>query len=98
MSVARAQQEVSSREFAEWQAYDRLDPIGDERADIAAGIVASVVANTNRDERKRAEPFKPGDFMANYDGRAPAREDSRVMVEKLKMGLRAAVKSKKGKG
>lgn len=30
MSVRRAQQEIDSREFAEWIAYHSLEPFGDE--------------------------------------------------------------------
>lgn len=47
MSVARAEREISSREFAEWFALDKLvEPFGDERADLRAGIIASTVANS----------------------------------------------------
>lgn len=35
---------LSAKEFAEWQAYDRLDPIGAYRGDIQSAIIASATA------------------------------------------------------
>ena len=35
----------------------------DRRADYRAALVASVLANVNRDPKKRAEPFTPFEFM-----------------------------------
>ncbi len=40
MGVKEAQQKIDSREFSEWIAYDRISPIGDDRWDIVAAIVA----------------------------------------------------------
>lgn len=58
---------ADSRELAEWQAYYRLEPFGSERGDIQAGIVASTVANVNRDSKKRRKPYRPDDFMPKFD-------------------------------
>ena len=54
---------MSAREFAEWQAYFRIEPFGEGMADLRAGIVASVIANVNRDAKKRSQPYEPLDFM-----------------------------------
>ena len=52
---------MSSREFTEWAAYDKLDPIGGVRGDIQAGIVAATVYNSNRGKGKvlSAKDFMP---------------------------------------
>ncbi|WP_246216892.1 DUF4035 domain-containing protein [Paraburkholderia panacisoli] len=53
---------LDSAELTEWLAYDRIDPFGQSRADLRAGIVAATVANYgNRELRERA---KPSNFMA----------------------------------
>jgi hypothetical protein len=44
-------------------AYASIEPFGEERADVRAGIIASVIANVNRDRKKRPEPFSVQDFM-----------------------------------
>lgn len=65
MSVADCQERIGSREFAEWLAYDRLDPIGRERLDLHAGIVACTIANVHRSRSTRT--YEPSDFMPRYD-------------------------------
>lgn len=44
-------------------AFYQLEPFGVERDNLHAGIVASMVANVNRDVKKRPEPFAPHDFL-----------------------------------
>lgn len=61
--IAELQERVSSREFAEYWAHFQLEPWGVEREDLRAGIVASTIANANRDPKKRAKPFTPDQFM-----------------------------------
>ncbi len=56
-------EEFSSREIAEWWAFASIEPFGEERADLRAGIIASVMAAPYRDRKKRPEPYTPLDFM-----------------------------------
>jgi hypothetical protein len=60
---------MSSREFAEWIAYYRLEPFGETRADLRAAIVACTIANANRNPKKQRRPFKPADFMPEFGAR-----------------------------
>lgn len=61
MTVAQLTNTMSSRELSEWRAFDALEPIGWHRVDLAAGIIASVLANQNR--KKGTPALKPIDFM-----------------------------------
>lgn len=61
--LAELQQRVSSRDFAEYWAHHQLEPWGLEREDLRAGIVASTIANANRDPKKRAQPYTAFDFV-----------------------------------
>jgi len=74
MSVYEAQHRISSREFAEWLAYDRFDPIGGLRDDARAGIIAATIANCNRGKGQRA--FTAADFMPEYEGNAMTRKQT----------------------
>lgn len=58
---------MSSREFAEWMALYDLELFGDKRADLRAAIVASTVANVNRDPKKRRKAYSPEDFMPKFE-------------------------------
>jgi len=53
------------RVFLEWIEYTRIEPFGEERADLRAGIVASTIANCLA--RKKGQPaFEVKDFMPNF--------------------------------
>jgi len=54
------------RIYREWQTYAAIEPFGDERADLRAGIVACTIANCLA--RKKGKPaFKPADFMPLFE-------------------------------
>lgn len=60
--------------LAEWQAYDLIDPFGNERGDFQAGVIASNVIAPYL--KKGAKAPKPGDFMPKFDERFVARRQT----------------------
>lgn len=61
MTVRQLLANIDSEELTEWMAFDRLESIGEVRADLRAGIIAAAVGNHgNRDLPK---PYKAIDFM-----------------------------------
>jgi len=73
-------------------AYYRLEPFGWERADLHAGIVASTIANVNRDKKRRAKPYSPKDFIISFDEQyiepeVMSPEETLVMVVKLQRAM-----------
>ena len=52
---------MSVAEFIEWQILESLEPFGDRRADIHAGIIAATIANVNRSAETPA--FTPFQFI-----------------------------------
>ena len=65
--IGELQLRVSSREFAEYWAYDQLEPFGPERDDLRAGVVASTIANVNRDPKRQRTPFTPDQFALKFE-------------------------------
>lgn len=63
MTVRELLAQTDSRELSEWMAYYRLEPWGCEVEDLRAGIIASTIANANRDPKKQRKPFQPSDFI-----------------------------------
>jgi hypothetical protein len=57
-------------------AYFSIDPFGEERSDLRAGIVASTIANANRDSKQRRRPYTPQDFMPDFESREESGEKS----------------------
>lgn len=60
MTVAELQERMTSAEFAEWVALYSIEPFGDDRADLRAGVVASTMANLLGSGR---QVYGPGDFL-----------------------------------
>ncbi|PCI51396.1 MAG: hypothetical protein COB49_01965 [Alphaproteobacteria bacterium] len=55
---------IDARELAEWQAYYRLEPFGEERADWRTAQTTAMIANVNLG--KDARPIEAGIFMYGY--------------------------------
>ena len=60
-------EEMPANAIKEWWDYYQIEPWGPERYDLQSGIIASTLANVNRDSKKTPEPFKPSDFMPEFD-------------------------------
>lgn len=79
---------MPSSEFSEWMAFAALEPFGENRADLRAGIVASTLANIHR--KKGAKAFAPTDFMPfGHELPAPTGDDPAAFEALLgSLGLR----------
>lgn len=58
--------QMSWSQYVAWTIYARMEPFGEERDDLRAGIIASTIANANRDSRRKPDPFKASDFMPKF--------------------------------
>jgi hypothetical protein len=56
---------MPARLFHEWMAYERLEPFGQDW--LQTGVIASTVANSQRDPEQQPAPFLPPDFMPAYE-------------------------------
>jgi len=70
--------EISSRDFAGWMAYSRLEPWGEERDDLRMGIIASTIANANRPKNRKA--YTPADFMPDFEIETEEQAQARLMA------------------
>lgn len=53
-------------QLLEWFDYARLEPFGEERGDSRAAMICAMIANVNRDPKKKATPYSVSDFMPRY--------------------------------
>lgn len=63
MTVRELLTRIDSRELTEWMAFFELEPWGSEIEDHRFGVVASTIANVNRDPKRRARSYEPDDFF-----------------------------------
>ncbi len=59
------EERMPARLFYEWQAYNRLSPIGAWRGDWQAAMVAAVIANSRRG--KNGRKYRVNDFMPGWN-------------------------------
>lgn len=78
-------------------AYYSVEPFGEERGDLRTGILASVIANVNRDRKKRSEPYTPQDFMPFAERPTPAAPPTGPVDPATLTTAFKAVYKKKGK-
>lgn len=67
---------ISSRQFAEWIAYSKIEPFGEIRDEIRHGQQMAMTANINRDTKTRRDPFSAIDFMNFIDFKKDQREET----------------------
>lgn len=72
---------MGSDEFGEWIAYSRIDPFGNERLDLHAAMILSMLYNINRGTQKAKDP---SDFMPDFSPPVPAGEQIIAAFKQLK--------------
>lgn len=91
--------EIPREELTEWMAFWQLEPFGSSFEEYQAALVASVIAEVNRNKKKRGRPFSPSEFMSDWgkEEKAEASAESmfafvqRVQAElEVRAGKRAA--------
>lgn len=55
---------MSWSEFLYWIEYEKLEPWGEERADLRSATIACILANQNRDPKKTRKPYTVDMFTA----------------------------------
>lgn len=61
--------QLTSTQLSEWEAYNRLEPIGRYRDDYRTALLCAVVANITR--KKGTKLATIDDFMLNWDTEQP---------------------------
>lgn len=57
---------LSREELVEWMAFAEVEPFGSKFEEYLAALVASVVAEVNRNKKKRGRPFAPSEFFQDW--------------------------------
>ena len=87
-------EQMSGVELLEWMAYYKIEPWGEKRADMRAGVIASTIANIFR--KKGRKPFKPVDFMLQFE-KPKKRKQTADEIKNAFMKLVDLTKKNKGK-
>lgn len=86
---------VSSEELTDWMAYYRLEPFGEERADLRAGIIAAVMANAM--SGKSSRKFTADEFMPKFGPKPePTPDELRTKLMAMAVAAGCRVDPKRG--
>jgi len=81
-------EDIDAREFQWWRAYSNIEPLGEKREDMRAGLICALIANTNRDSKSKPTPYTVEEFMY------PFKKTPKLPTKKeLKAKFNAFVKS-----
>lgn len=73
---------MTVREFAEWQAYDHLDPIGGYRGDIQSAVIACAMAGGKLSDYIIIDPHPMTDDERQAHTLAQQRAELQAQVER----------------
>lgn len=76
-------------EFVEWQAFYSQEPWGDARQDILTAMQMALLANVNRNPKKRRKAFSLADFLPDW-------WDEKASPRRLEAKLRGIAAKMKG--
>ena len=86
---------MTSEQLAEWEAYNRLEPIGDERIEFSLAMISSVITNIAIAAlgKPGAKQTTPLDFLPKWDGvgegKGSGKEPKKQSVEEMKKILQS---------
>ena len=88
----RLEREMPADLYLRWYAYSVVNPFGENRADVRAGIVAATVHNTLVGLWAKNPKFKkPADFMPKY-GIVKVKKTAKDIYEIFKAAIKVSTK------
>ncbi len=91
MTRARLVREMSREELTEWIAFSQLEPFGAEFDEYRSALIASVIAEVNRNRKKRGKAFAPKEFMQKWgrpeEGKASTPESMLAFIKQFQANL-----------
>jgi len=89
--------QLTSKQISEWEAYDRIDPIGAWRDDFRIAKIESLITNIVQQlyAKKGYTPTvtTPLDFMVDWTGDRKEEEPKKQSVEEMKSILMGIAKT-----
>jgi hypothetical protein len=89
--------ETDSSELTEWQAYHNLEPWGEQKADVRAGIIASTIANVNKGKNTKAFSYENFILKSKLELEYEAKRKKKQPIKQMANTLMNMVKKKRKK-
>lgn len=91
---------LTSKQLSEWQAYDRLDPIGSKGDDYRMAYLSSLIVNIaiQRFGKEGAQLTEVNDFIPEWDGEKSEENNLDDKIKTVMVGIANSLKNKKQEG
>lgn len=76
---------VSYPELQQWAEFFEVNPDPEWRADARSAQVCATLANINRDDKKRPQPYEVKDFMLAFDRAKKAKREEKKQEDGAKI-------------
>lgn len=90
-SIRWAEENIDARELAEWLAYYRVEPFGEERDDMRSASIACTMANIHRGKNQRA--YRISEFMLSPSADATKPEQTPAQMKAVLQSAFSAFKA-----
>lgn len=88
---------ISENELTEWMTFYAKEPFGDRRSDIQSAQICALLANINRNPKKRSQPYRIGEYMLFQEKEEPKKQSPEEVIAIFK-GIQQGFKKKKKRG
>ncbi len=68
-NVDRMLRSLTAKQFAEWRAYAAIDPFEETRQDYRIASIVQMLANVNRDPKRRQTPYELEEMRLKFGER-----------------------------
>ena len=82
-TIAELGRRMSAAELSEWQAYERIDPGGEWRADLRMARICLTIAHSVGGKKEDGSDFTLDDFLFRFDREEAERENQMSIKMKL---------------
>ena len=80
--VGELKRRVSSAEFAEYMVMASIEPLPSKRFELAIARLESLIANVNRDPKRRGDPYTAAEFAPDWWAeRKPAKSPEEIFMQ-----------------
>ena len=81
-------EQLTARQLTEWELYNRIDPIGEERSDFRMSYMASLITNLviSSMGKKGTKLTNIKDFLLEWDEK-PKQEQTATQMRDILMGM-----------
>ncbi len=90
--------EIDARQFLEWQVFANLSPFVEDRADVRTGLILHMLANVNRDSKKKPTPWPLEQFIPKFGDTPLEKKPEQSWQQQKMIGMQYALASQKKAG